>query len=140
MNYFGKIPIDIINHILSFDNRFRISNGVPIGIIPKDDYRYNILKKVCKFHDYSMQMGKRRIERYSLTEIPCKPLSYLQDSLYVILLQKRMQTKIYIEHTRHVTFSEKKHLYYSYEINNYGEKRSSSRIKNMKKAKQLNII
>jgi len=46
---FINTPNDIINYILSFDNRFRISNGVPISIIPNDDIRYTMLKKVCRF-------------------------------------------------------------------------------------------
>jgi len=133
MKCFANAPIDIVNCILSFDGRFRISNGVPINIIPKDDYRYTILKRVCKFQHYCEKMGKQRIYRYSLTEPPSGKLSYLQDCLYAIFVEKKMQTEVYIEHNRYITSSEKKHLYYSYKIDNYGERRSSLRIKNIKK-------
>jgi hypothetical protein len=55
MNCFTNAPQDVINYILSFDNRFRISNGIPISIVPKDDPRYTILKKICRFHDYCVK-------------------------------------------------------------------------------------
>jgi hypothetical protein len=42
------LPMDIVNHILSYDNRFKIRKGMPISIIPKDDFRYSILKKFTR--------------------------------------------------------------------------------------------
>jgi hypothetical protein len=42
------LPMDIVNHILSYDNRFKIRKGIPISIIPKDDFRYSILKKITR--------------------------------------------------------------------------------------------
>ena len=62
MNCFANAPIDVINYILSFDNRFRISNGTPISIVPKDDPRYSILKKVCRFHNYFIVSDNQRID------------------------------------------------------------------------------
>ena len=129
-----NLPLDIVNHILSFDNRFRISKGVPISIIPDDDPRYVILKKVCRFHDYYVKHGgseKQRIDRWSLGYKPCKALSFLQDSFYVIMVQRKNKISFNVEHRR-VTIDKTTHLYYSYEINNYGPRRSSLRIKNVK--------
>ena len=40
--------MDIVNHILSYDNRFKIRKGVPISIIPSDDFRYSLLKKFTR--------------------------------------------------------------------------------------------
>lgn len=40
--------MDIVNHILSYDDRFKIRNGIPLSIIPKDDFRYSILKKITR--------------------------------------------------------------------------------------------
>lgn len=132
MHYFANAPLDIINHILSFDNRFRISKGVSISIIPKDDLRYTILKKVCRFHDYCVKYDNQRIDRWALGSKPCKALSFLQDSFYVILAQRKNYVSFHIEHRR-ITQEKITHLYYSYTINNYGYRQPSARIKKFKK-------
>jgi hypothetical protein len=135
MNCFASAPLDIVNYILSFDNRFRISNGIPISIVPKDDPRYTILKKVCRFHDYYINFDgseRERIDRWALGSKPCKVLSFLQDSFYVILVQRKNKISFNLEHRR-VTIDKTTHLYYSYDIHNYGYRRPSLRIKNMKK-------
>lgn len=124
-----NLPLDIVNHILSFDNRFRISKGISISIIPKDDPRYVILKKVCRFHDYCVKFDdteKQRIDRWSLGYKPCKSLSFLQDSFYVIMVQRKNKVSFNLEHRR-VTIDKTTHLYYSYEITNYGYRRPSLR-------------
>jgi hypothetical protein len=140
MNCFANAPLDIVNYILSFDNRFRISNGIPISILSKDDPRYAILKKVCRFHDYCVKYDdseRQRIDRWTLGSNPCKPLSFLQDSFYIIIVQRKNKVSLRVEHRR-ITIDKTTNLYYSYTIDNYGPHRSSLRIKNMK-AKQLNI-
>lgn len=38
-----KLSDDIINNILSYDKHFIVRNGKLVSIIPKDDYRYNML-------------------------------------------------------------------------------------------------
>jgi hypothetical protein len=43
--YLLKLPNDIINNILSYDKHFIIRNGIPVSIITKDDYRYDLLKQ-----------------------------------------------------------------------------------------------
>jgi hypothetical protein len=40
---FCKLPIEIIKYILLYDERFIIRKGEIISIIPKTDYRYNLL-------------------------------------------------------------------------------------------------
>jgi hypothetical protein len=50
------LPLDIINHILTFDRRFIIRNGQVITINPiaKADERYDILLKIPrKEYDYT---------------------------------------------------------------------------------------
>ena len=40
---FSKLPNDIINYILVFNERFIIRNGELVSIISKNDYRYKLL-------------------------------------------------------------------------------------------------
>ena len=50
---FSKLPTDIIKYILSnFDKHFIMRNGELISIIPKDDYRYNLLNYITIKEDY----------------------------------------------------------------------------------------
>ena len=41
---FSKLPTDVIKYILLFDEHFIIRKGKIIDIIPKSDYRYQLLK------------------------------------------------------------------------------------------------
>ena len=50
MNHiFHKLPSDIIKYILLYDEHFIMRKGEIISIIPKTDYRYNLLNSVT-FH------------------------------------------------------------------------------------------
>jgi hypothetical protein len=40
------LPIDIVNHILSYDSRFTIRRGVAVNSIDKTDFRYSVLSKI----------------------------------------------------------------------------------------------
>lgn len=40
---FNKLPTDIINHILLYDEHFSMRKGKIISIIPKTDYRYKLI-------------------------------------------------------------------------------------------------
>ena len=40
---FRKLPLEIIKHILLYDEHFIMRKGEIISIIPKTDYRYNLL-------------------------------------------------------------------------------------------------
>jgi len=40
---FRNLPNDIINHILLYDEHFIMRKGIIVSIIPKTDYRYNLL-------------------------------------------------------------------------------------------------
>jgi hypothetical protein len=40
---FRKLPNDIINYILLYDEHFIMRKGEIVSIIPKTDYRYNLL-------------------------------------------------------------------------------------------------
>lgn len=45
MEVFKHLPLDVVNHCLSYDKRFKIRRGEIIQRIEKDDYRYAILKE-----------------------------------------------------------------------------------------------
>ena len=45
---FCNLPLDMIIHILSFDNKIKYKNGKFINQIDKKDERYNLLKKLPK--------------------------------------------------------------------------------------------
>jgi hypothetical protein len=49
---FSKLPLDIIKHILLYDERFTIRKGEIISIIPKTDYRYILLNFITFNLDY----------------------------------------------------------------------------------------
>jgi hypothetical protein len=61
MEIISTFPDDVINNILSYDKHFIIRRGELINIIPKDDYRYNILQQrgiiKQKMHSFSMYDG-----------------------------------------------------------------------------------
>ena len=40
---FNKLPTEIINHILLYDEHFSMRKGEIISIIPKTDYRYKLI-------------------------------------------------------------------------------------------------
>lgn len=42
----NQFPQDIVNRILSYDNRFIIRNGIIMTVILQDDYRYKLLKNL----------------------------------------------------------------------------------------------
>ena len=132
MKFFANLPIEIVNNILSYDNRFRIWNGIARSIIPKTDFRYQLLKKVCKFHEYYIGISgssSKNAEKYFLGHPPLEDIRYLQDSMYVIRKEQKMSCEIYIEHVRCIN-GQKKYLYYSYIIDNYGQRRFSIRLRN----------
>jgi hypothetical protein len=44
---YTKLPIDIIKHIITYDKHFIVRKNKLVSIIPKDDYRYNLLHYIC---------------------------------------------------------------------------------------------
>jgi len=51
---FCNLPLEIIQYILLYDERFIIRKGEIISIIPKTDYRYNLLHCIT-FHLSSIE-------------------------------------------------------------------------------------
>jgi hypothetical protein len=49
---FSNLPVDIIKYILLFDDHFIMRKGEVISIIPKIDYRYNVLNYITLNKDY----------------------------------------------------------------------------------------
>jgi hypothetical protein len=45
-NIFHKLPQDVIYKILLYDEHFIMRKGKMIDIIPKTDYRYNLMKHI----------------------------------------------------------------------------------------------
>jgi hypothetical protein len=51
-NIFHKLPQDMINYILLYNEHFSMRKGKIISIIPKSDYRYNLLNFITFNLDY----------------------------------------------------------------------------------------
>ena len=70
MLVFQNLPNDIINNILSYDKHFIIRKGLPVSIITKDDYRYdviqkrpNILQKTTTMEAYNKYYGETVVKK-----------------------------------------------------------------------------
>jgi hypothetical protein len=72
MIIFSKLPPDIIKYILIFDKRFIIRYGEIVSIIPKDDYRYNLLHYIT-LTDFNKKLNitnSQNINRYYQYNLP----------------------------------------------------------------------
>lgn len=118
MRPFANLPIEIVNNILSFDKHFRICDGIPQNIIPKDDLRYTLLKRVCRFSpsltDISDSEGIKLTQRFYFDNLKRRNKIYEQDGIFTALSEEDGEISYYIEHTR--LHGPKKHLYYSYTL------------------------
>uniref|UniRef100_A0A6C0BBG1 Uncharacterized protein n=1 Tax=viral metagenome TaxID=1070528 RepID=A0A6C0BBG1_9ZZZZ len=119
MALFANLPKEIINIILSFDKHFRIDRGILISIVPKDDFRYTLLKSVCRFSSSFldiMNFGGIRITQRSYLSRPLINVKklYDQDQIYVIITETKNGISYFIEHTRII--NKKKHLRYKYHL------------------------
>jgi hypothetical protein len=73
---FSNLPLDIIKYIITFDKHFILRNGEIISIIPKDDYRYNLLHYITlKEEDNWIFIQEHRYE-------------YIMPNLYDIIERK----------------------------------------------------
>jgi len=118
MKSFTNLPIELVNNILSFDKHFRICRGIPQNIIPKDDTRYTLLKRVCRFSthliDISDSEGMKLTQRFYFDRLKRSDKIYGQDGIFVVITEENGGIGYYIEHTR--LHGSKKHLYYSYNV------------------------
>lgn len=75
----GKLPLEMVNHILSFDKRFVIRNGkvIQIKTIPKNDMRYHLL-----------------------SNIPLKECSSIENTMFVFLFVNEWK-QYFILHSKH---------------------------------------
>ena len=61
-NIFHKLPQDMINYILLYNEHFSMRKGKIISIIPKTDDRYNLIKRtVSKKIDIVRRSNKENI-------------------------------------------------------------------------------
>lgn len=63
MFLFSNLPNDLIKYILTFDKHFIIRKDEIVSVIPKDDYRYNLLNYITINFGYHRKYGFN-IERY----------------------------------------------------------------------------
>lgn len=63
---FSKLPTDVIKYILLFDEHFIIRKGKIIDIIPKSDYRYQLLKFITFQECIIEELGNFTRYNYSL--------------------------------------------------------------------------
>ena len=62
---FRNLPLDIIKYILLYDEHFIIRKGEIISIIPKTDYRYNLLNFITfNFNEIYLQNNELRYKYY----------------------------------------------------------------------------
>ena len=53
MSIMNRFPLEIVNRILEYDGRIKYRHGKYMNQIHKDDYRYNLLRKISIFRrDY----------------------------------------------------------------------------------------
>ena len=65
MNHiFHNLPHDIINYILLYDEQFIMRKGEIVSIIPKTDYRYNLLNFIT-FKLYHFEIMYNNVLRYN---------------------------------------------------------------------------
>jgi hypothetical protein len=69
-NIFHKLPQDMINYILLYNEHFSMRKGKIISIIPKTDDRYNLIKRtVSKKIDIVRRSNKDNINDFTYLEI-----------------------------------------------------------------------
>ena len=61
---FCNLPFDIKKYILLYDERFIIRKGEIISIIPKTDYRYNLLNFITFNLEYFENINNELIYKY----------------------------------------------------------------------------
>ena len=66
---FSKLPMDIIHHILLYDEHFRMRKGELVSIIPKSDDRYNILSFITLTLRYISEFKSKKIYKYHFNNL-----------------------------------------------------------------------
>jgi hypothetical protein len=67
---FHRLPQDIINYVLLYNENFSIRKGKIITIIPKTDYRYNLIKRtIRKKIDIIHKSNKENIDGVAFLKI-----------------------------------------------------------------------
>jgi hypothetical protein len=66
---FSKLPIDIIQHILLYDEHFKMRKGKLVSIIPKSDDRYKILSFITLTLRYVSDFSSKKLYRYHFNNL-----------------------------------------------------------------------
>ena len=124
---FSKLPLDVIKYIITFDKHFILRNGQIISIIPKDDYRYNLLHYITlKEKDNWIFIKEHRYEYiipnlYNIIER--KNQSIENDMVHVSILNNNngsIQYTIYIGRLKPKDKNmRKKQIYYKGNLSDY---------------------
>jgi len=66
---FSKLPIDIIQYILLYDEHFKMRKGKLVSIIPKSDDRYKILSFITLTLRYTSDFISKKLYRYHFNNL-----------------------------------------------------------------------
>ena len=66
---FSKLPIDIIQYILLYDEHFKMRKGKLVSIIPKSDDRYKILSFITLTLRYISDFSSKKLYRYHFNNL-----------------------------------------------------------------------
>jgi|LauGreDrversion4_2_1035121.scaffolds.fasta_scaffold00544_26 hypothetical protein len=96
---FSKLPNDIIQNIITFDKHFILRNGKVVSIIPKDDYRYNVLSFIIPELNNIRYMSENRISyTYYLPncyDIPFRKYQYIENDMLQVRIQNKKDYILY---------------------------------------------
>jgi hypothetical protein len=89
---FAKLPNDIIQNIITFDKHFIMRKGNLISIIPKDDYRYDILHVIIPRSINTKKIDEKISYTYDLVniyDIPERKYMYVKNDIIQIRIQNK---------------------------------------------------
>lgn len=105
--HIARLPYEVKNNILSYNENFRIRVGIPIAIIPKYDIRYTILlkKRIICMDDY-IDIDIRN-EYYTLCSYVIIPVHS----------RKKMILRVFVKMFNYTQVTEITYYFYFYYVN-----------------------
>jgi len=123
---FSKLPNDIINYILGFDEHFTIRNGELVSIISKNDYRYKLLHyitiRLVNTVNTTNNNVKLMFNLYNLCDIIERKEQYIDNDMIEVrmdLSDSVVKYNIFIGRLKPKDDIERKPLYYTGNLLNY---------------------